>query len=76
MNSRNDLSKEGSGLWLSKAPPCPDVGVEIGETGGEEEVGLTVADDHFVYGIDVGVAVDPVVGRQHASADWIVIHDL
>ena len=62
MNSRDDLSKEGPGLGFSKPSPGPDVRVEIGETGWEEEVGLSVSDNDFVNGVDVGMAVNPEMG--------------
>jgi hypothetical protein len=29
-----------------------------------------------VNGVDVGVAVDPEVGRQHAASDRVVVDDL
>ena len=76
MNGRDNLSEKRPGLRFSKPPPSPDVGVEVGEAWREEEVGLTVADDDFVNGVDVGVTVHPVVSRQHSSTDGIVFHNL
>jgi hypothetical protein len=76
LNSQNDLPKKRPRLRLSQPPPRPDVGVEVGETRREEEVGLPVADDNLVDGVDVGVAVNPEVGRQHAASDRVVVDDL
>ena len=50
--------------------------MEVGEAGREEEVGLPVTDDNFVDGVDVGVAVDPEVSRQHPATYGVVVDDL
>jgi hypothetical protein len=76
VNSRDNLAEQGPSLRFSQPPSRPDVGVEVCEAWREEEVGLTVADDDFVNGVDVGMPVHPVVSGQHASSDGIVFNNL
>ena len=76
LNSQHDLPEQRPGLRLPQPSPSPDVGVEVGEAGREEEVGLPVTDDNFVDGVDVGVAVDPEVSRQHPATYGVVVADL
>lgn len=76
VNGGNDLTEKRPRLRFSQPPSRPDIGMEVGETGRKEEVGLSITHYHFVNGVDVWVTVNPVVGCQHSATDWIVIDNL
>ena len=76
VNGGDDLTEKRPRLRFPQPSSCPDIRMEVGETGRKEEVGLSITHDHFMNGVDVGVSVNPVVGGQHSSTDWIVIDNL
>ena len=65
MDGGHDLGEEVARLGLLEPPAGPHVRVEVGRARGEDEVGLVRPHHDLVHGVDVGVAVDAVVGRKH-----------
>ena len=76
MYGADNLLEECAGVRFFEPPPRPHVRMEISRAGREDEIGTGCAHNHLTDGIDVGMAIHPVMGRQKALPTWVVQNGL